>query len=132
MDLVTMARGVDYHDAVVALAVGERPALRTGAERASCVWFPTARPGRVVGLRGFDDLLGMDGVVSARLTVGVGDMIRRLRSSDDRIGSVLITADNGAQLRERLHRVQELLTITVEEQGEGDDVDGQTVGEEVR
>ncbi|WP_457062245.1 ATP-grasp domain-containing protein [Mycobacteroides abscessus] len=113
MDLVKSSRGRDYYSASLDVALGRKPTLCAEADRAACVWFPTAGPGTVIAVEGLLDVQHLKHVVSARLTVDVGDVVRPLRWSDDRIGSVQIAAEDVDQLERTLRECRERLSIFV-------------------
>lgn len=113
MDIVKSARGQDYHSALLDIAFGRNPTFCRETDRAACVWFPTASPGIVTAVEGLLDVQHLKDVVSARVTVDVGDVVRPLRWSDDRIGSVQISAKNVEQLESTLRECKTRLSVSV-------------------
>lgn len=99
MDLVEAAYGVDIEAYTVGWAAGALPALDSApqARAAAATCFLTADPGRVVSVGGSAAALAHEGVIGVDLAVAVGDTIRPLEASWDRVGQVLATApDTGA------------------------------------
>jgi biotin carboxylase len=76
---------------------GALPALPERAGLAAAVRFVPAPPGEVVAVTGVDAAAALPGVLHASVTVGPGDTVRPLRSSWDRVGSVLVCAATPAE-----------------------------------
>lgn len=114
LDATRAALGVDLYDAGVALAAGDEPVLTPAADGAAVVWFPTAPPGRVTDVRGLEDVRRLPGVLAAHLEVSVGDPVPALRSSTDRIGSVLVRGRSAAAAEATLAAARRLLAVRTE------------------
>ncbi|MFJ7625100.1 ATP-grasp domain-containing protein [Streptomyces sp. NPDC097595] len=69
--------------------------------RAAAIWFVHAEPGRVVGIEGVGPVSEAAGVHEVVLHVGAGDEVRPVRSSADRVGHVIATADDPSTAVER-------------------------------
>ncbi|MFD3515438.1 ATP-grasp domain-containing protein [Streptomyces sp. NPDC058657] len=90
-DLVEAAYGFDLERYSVAWPSGtlppleERPALR----QAAVTRFLSASPGTVTAIEGLEEARELESVLDVDLGVAVGDTVRPLRSSWDRIGQVI-------------------------------------------
>lgn len=114
MEVISLTYGVDLYDCVVRLALDlplELPVdLAPRAYAAS--WMVVAAPGRIVRVDGLDEVRAHPGVVRARLRRGVGDIVAPLRSSDDRIGHVLVCAASRRERDEALAFARSKLNVT--------------------
>ena len=107
MDVVSLTAGIDLYDAAVRLALGLPldalvPATSgagggwTAAAYAAS-WMVVAEPGRIAAVEGIEEVRRHPGVVRARLRRQVGDVVAPLRSSEDRVGHVLVSAPSVRQ-----------------------------------
>jgi biotin carboxylase len=114
MDVVTLARGIDMFAAVVTLAAGGEPDVQPTRDEAACSWFPRAAAGRVTTITGFEELRSRPGVVTARLRVSPGAVVRPLASSLDRVGAVVLHGSTPADVARMLAEAKALLRIETE------------------
>ena len=63
--------------------------------------FFTAKPGKVKAIDGESRVAAMPGVVDIVMTAKVGDVVRELRSSWDRVGHVIVTGKTNQEVSER-------------------------------
>lgn len=87
--------GLVYDDALGRL--DRRPALECVRAAASRYFVPP--PGRLVAVEGWAELAAHPAVLCADLTVRPGDLINPMRSSDDKVGPVVVGADTAEQAR---------------------------------
>jgi biotin carboxylase len=113
MELVRLATAVDLFAGVVAVAAGQRPDLAPSRRGHAAVWFPAPAPGVVTELEGLDALAALPGFHAHTIHVAVGSTVPPLRSSGDRIGAVLVSADSREELEERLALARSTLRIEV-------------------
>ncbi|WP_037678842.1 ATP-grasp domain-containing protein [Streptomyces griseus] len=90
-DLVEAAYGFDIERYTVAWASGTLPALesRPPLRQAAATRFLSAEPGTVTAVEGLAEAAEQTDVLTVALDVAVGDTVRPLRSSWDRIGQVV-------------------------------------------
>ncbi|MER6222256.1 ATP-grasp domain-containing protein [Streptomyces sp. 900105755] len=90
-DLVEAAYGFDIERYTVAWASGTLPALesRPPLRQAAATRFLSAEPGTVTAVEGLAQAEDQADVLTVALDVAVGDTVRPLRSSWDRIGQVV-------------------------------------------
>ncbi|MFD3842026.1 ATP-grasp domain-containing protein [Streptomyces sp. NPDC058642] len=90
-DLVEAAYGFDIERYSVAWASGTLPALETRPplRQAAATRFLSADPGTVTAVEGLAQAADQADVLTVALDVAVGDTVRPLRSSWDRIGQVV-------------------------------------------
>jgi biotin carboxylase len=111
MDLVEAATGVSLFDATVATALDLRPATDRTREEAAAVWFPTAPPGRIIDVGGTDMVRKLETVERFELDLAPGDAVPVLRSSEDRLGYVLLRGQDRGAVERQLAEAKRLLTI---------------------
>jgi biotin carboxylase len=113
MDLVELATGVDLYGAVVDVALGSEVDVRPFRQRAAAAWFPCPPEGTIVGIGGFESVPTLPGVVHHSVRVRVGDRVRPLLSSRDRVGAVVVQAPDRTMLAARLEAVKRMLRIDI-------------------
>lgn len=114
LELHELATGVDVFRAIISVATGRAPDVAPTRSGVAASWFPPVPAGRISSLAGLDEALRVDGVVDIRLDAGVGDEVAELRSSDDRVVSVLLSGEEAQDLARTRKQVDELLRIVVE------------------
>jgi formate-dependent phosphoribosylglycinamide formyltransferase (GAR transformylase) len=80
--------------------LGRPPRRVLTPTRAAAAFFLTPRPGRLVRIDGWADVLAHPNVLHAELTVEPGQVIGPVRESSDRSGVVVVGADTPASARE--------------------------------
>jgi biotin carboxylase len=76
---------------------GELPELPQRAQRGAAVRFLPVAAGTVESVDGVEAARALEGVISCTVSVKPGDQVKALRSSWDRVGPVLVVADNPAE-----------------------------------
>lgn len=113
MDLVRLAHGVDLFAAAVAVALGEQPDVAPSRKAVAASWFPTY-PDGVLAISGSQQAAeAVPGAHRVRLWGEPGNRLVQ-RSSDDRIASVIATADDHGELTHRLAAIRDALGISVQ------------------
>ncbi|MDQ0795641.1 ATP-grasp domain-containing protein [Streptomyces sp. B1I3] len=114
MDLVDLAYDTDFHDRWVATLLGEETGEPPAPVRASAISFLTApRPGTIAAIGDVDAVRALPGVVRVDLTRGPGDTVNDVRSSWDRLGSVITTGTDAAGAERVAREAAGLLTVTL-------------------
>jgi biotin carboxylase len=100
MDALSLAYGLDMYEQVVRLALGTQPRLPSPCRPTACaaVHMLVGPPGRLAGLDGEQAVRAHPAVVRVELRREIGEMVPPLRSSDDRVGHVLMCAPSPAEL----------------------------------
>jgi biotin carboxylase len=91
--------------------------LPARARDAAAVRFLAIEPGVIHAVRGVEDARQAEGVVLCDVGVGVGDRFTGLRSSWDRVGEVMATADTPAEALRRAEAAAGLVQIDVQPAG---------------
>jgi len=95
-DLVRLSTGVDMTELAIRAALGDPVRVRPTLSRGAAIRFLTATPGIVTGVAGIDRARRLGGVVDVDVTAGIGDEVRPLQSSADRVGHVIATGPDAA------------------------------------
>ncbi|WP_116210644.1 ATP-grasp domain-containing protein [Streptomyces olivoreticuli] len=118
MDLLGLAHGVDWYEAAVRMALGrDLPAPPPGPARHTAVYLPSASPGTVTAVHGLADVLAHPCVVEAEVSVAPGGAVAPVRSSAERVGQVLLAADDPAVLSAALADVRAALRVETRPEG---------------
>lgn len=91
----------------------ELPPLPERAEGAAAVRFLDVEPGEVTVADGVEAAKALPGVVSCHVTVGPGDTVREMRSSWDRVGSVMACAGTPDEAMELAEKAIEQIRVEV-------------------
>jgi biotin carboxylase len=114
MDLLGLAYGVDWFELVVRAALGhELPPPPDGPLRYTASYLPVAPAGTVTAVRGLADVLAHPAVVDAGIAVSPGDTVAPARSSIDRVGQVVLAADDRDGRDAALAEVRDRLVVDV-------------------
>jgi len=99
IELIQRAYPVELVRSYYAVMKGEPlpDALPPRARGAAAVRFLAIEPGIVDEVRGVDDIAQAEGVFLCDVSVATGDRFSGLRSSWDRVGDVMVTADSPAE-----------------------------------
>ena len=123
--LVPLATGVDLVEASVRVALGTAPDLEETAHRAAAIRYLTASPGCVAEVRGVESARALPGVECLDVEVKTGDLVRLIRSSNDRPGWVIAVGDSSPEAIQRAEAARDAISIVTvaEPRAEGDRVD---------
>jgi biotin carboxylase len=115
IELIQRAYGVRLVRSYYAVMRGEplSEALPQVAAGAAAVRFLSIDPGIVEDVRGVDAATNADGVFLCDVSVAAGDRFTGLRSSWDRVGDVMVTADSPAEALRLAEAATSLVQIDV-------------------
>jgi len=89
------------------------PELPATAARAAAVRFLDVEPGQITAVTGVEAATGMPGVVSCHVSAVPGGTVNELRSSWDRVGSVMTVADTPDEAVQLAAKAAEQIRVTV-------------------
>ncbi|MFF4960953.1 ATP-grasp domain-containing protein [Streptomyces sp. NPDC001222] len=95
-DLINLAYGFSFIDTARKILAGADATAPIRPKQGAAITFLTAAPGTVTNVSGLDEARATPGVVEAVLTAEVGDSVRTLRNSGDRLGFVIATAPDSS------------------------------------
>ncbi|MBV9791151.1 MAG: ATP-grasp domain-containing protein, partial [Chloroflexi bacterium] len=114
-ELVAQSTGIDLLTNQLLAASGVAPQLEPRRQAYAGIVFLTAPSAGVFGgVPQLDALRAQPGVVQAVVTKAVGQQVQPAHSAYDRLGYVILTAEDRATLAERLQQMRQQLEITVE------------------
>ncbi|MCX5533474.1 ATP-grasp domain-containing protein [Streptomyces sp. NBC_00006] len=114
MDLIDLAYDVDLHGRWIATLLGEDTGPAPTPVRAAAIRFLTApRPGTITGIDGADAVRARPGVVRVDLTRKPGDTVTDVRSSWDRLGSVITTGVDAPAAERAAREAADLITVSL-------------------
>lgn len=111
-DGVLAATGVDLYDCAIAAALGQPPVVERSADQQVCIWFPTSDPGLITSITDSATIEAIPGVVKAEIDYEPGGEVHPLRSSMDRLGVVIVGADDRAGLQALVDEVKSGFDVT--------------------
>ncbi|MCZ8521670.1 MULTISPECIES: ATP-grasp domain-containing protein [Paenibacillus] len=115
-DLLVQSFGIDVFAATVDYYLGTPVQLEPSRRRASAIAYLTAeRDGTVAGIEGVEALRESPYAVRSHISVRPGDRVAVARSSDDRLGYVITSADTPKEAKEAALALVSRVTITYEE-----------------
>jgi biotin carboxylase len=117
MDIVGLATGVDLFQALVAISLGRAPRIAAASRGPACVWFPDPPAGSVAPVKALLAASDLPGVVRVEVWARFGSLVPPLRSSHDRVGSVVIRAADDDELDDKLDKVRALFEVLVAPEG---------------
>ncbi len=97
--LIDLAYGTRLADDMFRVMAGQAIASDGRPRLAAAIRFLTAAPGLVTGIGGVERARDLDDVVNVELTVAEGDVVGPVRSSLDRVGSVIAVGPTAAEAR---------------------------------
>ncbi|GAB3888983.1 ATP-grasp domain-containing protein [Kibdelosporangium lantanae] len=114
MEIIDRAYDVDTIGTYFALLKGEPVAeMPRRAKRGAAVRFVPTEPGVIEAVRGVEEARESDGVFLVDIPMGPGHRFAALRSSWDRSGLVMTTADTAAEALRRAEKATDLIHIDV-------------------
>jgi biotin carboxylase len=111
--LVPMASGYDIATATALLSVGMPPPSIVNWGHAVCLRFTPSRPGRIVGMSGFDEANRLPGVVAGPL-VGVGHVAHLATTDGDRLAYFVARAKTPEAAVALADEAQGLISFKIE------------------
>lgn len=116
-DLVEAAYGFDIEAYTVAWPSNDLPVLeeRPKLLQAAATLFLSAEPGVVTLIEGADAVRGSDEVLDVEVDVSIGDEVRALSSSWDRVGQVIAVGEDADNALTTCRRSRDEILIATEE-----------------
>ena len=111
-ELTHLSTGIDMVAAAINVALGEKPNLEPVAKpQGVAIRYFTPKPGTVVSVSNMEALNRVD-VYDAEIYVKAGDEVREVKSSLDRAGHVIVTAETA---KDAVHLAENLIdTVKIE------------------
>jgi biotin carboxylase len=103
-ELALRSTGVDMVEALIYIALGQRPNVTRTRSAAAAIQYLAAVPGRVTHVEGLEEARKMEGVVRLEVDVRLGDNVGAVHSSLDRPGFVICEGATPGEAEARAHR----------------------------
>ena len=87
--LVPLSTGIDMVKATIQIALGEQPDIAPKFNKGAAIRYFKEQCGTIKAIYGTDAATRMDGVRLVALTKNIGDTVKGIGSSVDRMGSVI-------------------------------------------
>ena len=113
--LVPLSAGVDLVGASVELAAGGRPELTRKWQRGAAIHFLQGEEGVLRRIVVPEEVYHLKGLEEVVLYQKEGNRIHKTRSSNDRLGHVITTGENGEEAMKAGERALEMIRIEMEE-----------------
>lgn len=114
MHLVKYATGVYMPELLVDQVLGHEIDAENKENKGAAIKFLTPQPGKVISIKGLEEVLKSENVVEAEVEVLVGDVINPLSSSEDRAGFVIAIGSTGAEANENAIEMANNIVIVTE------------------
>jgi biotin carboxylase len=112
MDLLCLTYGLDWFELVVRAALGKSlPAAPTGPIRYAASYLPIAPAGTVIAINGLAEVRAHRAVVDAGISVAPGGHVAAAHSSNQRVGHVILAADDRVELAATLAEIRRTLVV---------------------
>ncbi len=112
MDLLALTYKVSWYELAVRVALGlELPNPPRGPVCFAASYLPSAQTGTVTAINGLAEVRALPCVVDASVSVSPGDHVVAARSSAERIGQVVLAAEDRAELEAALADVRRTLDV---------------------
>ena len=112
--LVPLSTGIDMVGAAIKLANGMHPDLTPKQNRGSAIRYFRTAPGILRSIEGVEKAKTVPGVKEISFVYKIGDEIREVDSSTDRIGFVIAEAATAQEAIEVCERAMGMITVHVE------------------
>ena len=113
-ELTHLSSGIDMVAATIDVVLGEEPNLNPVEDKHGvAIRYFTPKPGKVVSIEN-TEALNLSGVYDAEIYVNPGDVIRDVKSSLDRSGHVIVTAETpqmAIKIAEELIKEVKIVTV---------------------
>jgi len=110
-ELTARSTGVSMPRAAIQLAIGEKPDVERQWSRGSAIRYIEAAPGRVVLIRGVEEAKAVPGVAIVDVYPAVGEEVRPVLSSLDRVGHVIAEGATREAAVAAAERAKAVITI---------------------
>lgn len=93
-DLVPLSTGIDMIWLMVQIALGEDPEIGIPLKKGAVIRYFDAKPGKLYGIYGIEEAKKVEGISKVEINISLGDRIREIKNSKDRVGEIIAVGDN--------------------------------------
>lgn len=91
--LVPLSTGVDMVECCIKIALGEKPDIKKRFNKAAAIRYFDVNYGTIRDIRGIEEAKKVSGIKQINVNLGVGEEVKTIQSSVDRVGFVISGAD---------------------------------------
>ncbi len=113
--LLPLATGIDILRATLFLSLGKPFEVKPLWKRTAGISFLTPPPGKVKKVSGKEEAERYKGIEKVSISLNPGDIVRRLRSSKDRIGFIIACGENRKEVLRNLNQAKGKIKIEIDE-----------------
>lgn len=95
--LVPLSTGIDMVECCIKCAIGEKPDLKRKWNKGSAIRYLDSYPGIINDIKGIKDAESINGIIQISIVHKVGEKIREIKSSTDRIGFVIAQNEDASK-----------------------------------
>lgn len=113
--LVPLSTGINMVECSIRIALGEKPDLTRKWNKGSAIRYLKSETGIVKEIRGATDVKTIPGVEQVYIVHGIGERIRDVKNSLDRVGFVITQADNAVDAGDIAEKCVGMIRIVAED-----------------
>jgi biotin carboxylase len=95
--LVPLSTGIDMVKATIDIALGELPCIKPKLKKGSAIIYLSAQEGIISSIERIEEAKQINGIKEIFFTKNIGDVVLPIKSSIDRIGSVIAQGENAEE-----------------------------------
>ena len=111
--LVPLSTGIDMVKCCIQISLGENPDLEVKIKKGSAIRYFKAKTGEIENIIGIEEAEKIDGVQQISFVYDIGDKIKEIQNSTDRVGFVIAQASTPEQAIKICENVLEKIKIKV-------------------
>lgn len=112
--LVPLSTGIDMVKATIEISLGLKPDLTPKFSHGSAIRYLSAPEGEIKNISGVEAAKAVDGVAEVILTKAAGERSSKIKSSNDRIGSVISSGNSRDEAILSCERALECIKVEIE------------------
>ena len=109
--LTPLSTGIDIIKATIDICLGQTPELAPRWNRGAAIRYVATSCGTIQSISMPSDVYNQPGVQEIAITVKLGDLVKSIRSSDDRIGFVIADGESADQAADRCNQAINSVSI---------------------
>ncbi|MGF3066285.1 ATP-grasp domain-containing protein [Facklamia sp. P12950] len=114
--LVPLSTGVDMVEATIRLAIGEQVDINVSFKKASAIKYIEVPSGIVKNISGLELAKNIKGVIQINILRGIGEEVKKVSNSVDRIGFVIAQAQTSQEANDICDKALNYLKIDIDKQ----------------
>lgn len=112
--LVPLSTGIDMVECCINIALGQKPDLNKKVSKASAIRYLDSKIGQIKSISGVEKAKAINGICQISIVHQEGEYAREIKSSNDRIGFVIATADDAMSAVKICDNAKSMIKVEVE------------------